>query len=138
MAYVTRYQKTVSVTASGGVSHSIDVMPDNGGWLESVVVRNATAQAISTAARLLITQGGRSLWDATSTGASNTTVTWYPRTQVSIGTTLLAYTSAATPPPIAERMAIAGLVPINIQVTSGGLTSGSGARTVQVDLYIGG
>lgn len=139
MAYVTRYQETVSITVSGGVTHSVNIQPNNGGWLESLVVRNATALGISTAANILITQGGRPLWNSTSTGASNTTVVWYPRVQVHLGTTALTIEeNATTPRAQVDRFAVAADVPINIQVASGGAVSGGNTRTVEIDLYISG
>lgn len=137
MAFVTRYQATVTINTSGGTTHSVNVTPNNGGWLEAIVVRNATEDGIITSANLLITQGGRTLWNATSTGATNTTLTWYPRASVHSGTTVAGLTSAATPPPVLDKYPIAALVPINIQVSSGGPVSATN-RTVQVDLYISG
>lgn len=139
MAYVTRYQATVNVTASGGVTHSANVIPDNGGWLESIVVRNATANGIITSAKLTIEQGGRTLWNATSTGATNTTLTWYPRARAHniSASAIVLEENATVPAPLFVKMPIAALVPINIQVASGGPTSAA-ARSVQVDLYIGG
>ena len=140
MAYMTRYQATVTISVSGtNTSGSANVMPDNGGWLESVVVRNATANGIITSAKLTIEQGGRVLWNATSTGATNTTLAWYPRVRaVNVSASAITMEeNATTPAPLFVKMPIAALVPINIAVASGGAVSG-GARSVQVDLYVGG
>ena len=137
MAFVTRYNVTVNVTASGGVTHGADIRPTNGGWLEAIVVRNATANGISTAANLLISQDGQTFWNSTSTGASNSTLAWYPRTQVHLGTTGAGFTSAATPPAIVDKFPVAAGRAVHIQVASGGPTSVA-AKSVQVDLLISG
>ena len=138
MGFMTRAVVTVSVTASGGTTHSANYTPTNGGWFEALSVRNATANGISTAAGILITHAGQTLWQASSTGSSNTTLSYYPRVQLwSNTTTLLGLTSNATPPPYVDKFPIAAGVPVNVQVTSGGAASG-GTKSVQVDLYISG
>ena len=140
MAYVERYQATVNITVSGtNTSGSVNVYPRNGGWLEAIVVRNATANGIITSAKLTIEQGGRSLWNATATGATNTTLTWYPRARAHniSASAIVLEENATTPSPLFVKMPIAALEAVNIHVASGGAVSG-GARSVQVDLYIGG
>lgn len=138
MAFIRRYQVTINPNSSAVATYSTNINPEQGGWLESIVVRNATANGIITSAKLTITQGGRTLWDATATGATNTTLAWYPRVQVHQGTTALALVENATaPPPNVDKFPIAAGVPININVASAGAVSGA-ARSVEVDLYIGG
>ena len=135
---MTRAVVTVNVTASGGVAHSANWTAANGGYLEAISVRNATANGISTAANITITHGGQTFWTATSTGTSNTTLSYYPRIQLWGNTTvLLGLTSNATPPPYVGRFPVAAGVPVNVAVTSGGGAS-AGAKSVQVDLYISG
>lgn len=145
MTYIKRNRVLATVTATGGGAQTFYSNQVMGGFVEAIrytrgipVTTTAlisSASGFATNAHLAITaeQSGLSIWDGTATETN----TWYPRAAV-INTTngVLGFTSAATPPPLVDKIPVAQ-ERVKIVVSSGGSASNGGTRAI-FDFYISG
>lgn len=149
--YVRRLRINATVTATGGASQAFYTdQLTAGGYLERVTYRNGTASGLSTAAHINVieqymssgvgTDGPTHLSVSTTgtTAAAGEYVNFYPRiAQQTTAGAAFAYTSAATPPSIPDRIPLAAGDRIKLEVTSAGNTSNGGKRAT-FDFYISG
>ena len=140
MSFITRHRIAATVTASGGASQAYYTSAVVNGYLVGIVVSKPLTSGVSTGANILITDADSSqvLLNVTSTNATNSIVSYYPRalTQTNAGALLGAATGAGAVVGIPDRLAIAE-ERIKVQFTSAGTASAGGLRAT-LDFYIEG
>ena len=138
MPYVNRRRVQLTVTTTGGTSQAFY---STGqllyGLVESLVYTRATASAISTNAKIIVTgeKSGITLWTATATGD----VTRYPRVQAQdvsggglyFSTSVVAISYQPVPIPLGDER-------LKVEISSGGAASGGNGLKATLDLYISG
>lgn len=137
MPFIERFRTTLTVTATGaGATWSVNSTFVANGLMEAIVITKPAAAALSTAGRLTITGAisGIELLNVTTTGATGSVVSYYPRAAAqNTSNVALGYTSAATPPSIPVRIPLAE--PIKFHTTSGSTADGVAVTSI-VDFYI--
>ena len=136
---IQRITIDATVTASGGATQAFGTSYlMYGGYLEAVIFRNGTASGFSTAGHLSVRCGdsSQSMLEVTTTGASGTVVSYYPRAKV-------VDASGALLGPATGAGAVVGLpgyFPIGqeriIAEVSSGAAGTSAGKHFSIDFYV--